>query len=124
ILALISPIQTDPGVNYHVDHVHPQAHFNDEALDKAGVPEGDRAWIMDRRDALPNLQLLPGSVNQSKLEMPYKDWLAEQHSPQLYREVGLTPPNLPLDFGSFRQFYEARRQLLIERLADALGVQM
>jgi uncharacterized protein with ParB-like and HNH nuclease domain len=120
ILALVSPVQMDPGMHYHVDHMHPRAHFTEETLKSAGMSEEDAKWASARYNSLPNLQLLPGTVNQSKLETPYEVWLNQQQNPQYYRELGLLSPHIALNLGAFRSFFGARRAVLIERLSSAL----
>ncbi len=123
ILSIISPRQIEPGIQYNLDHIHPKANFSADKMKSIGMPDADIPWALERRDLLPNLQLLPGPVNSAKLAMPYDEWLSKQPQPELYRNVGMTPEDINLKFASFREFYEARYKLLVKKLLAALGVE-
>lgn len=123
LLSMVTPMQLDPSICYHVDHMHPKALFTKAELTAQGVPEADMMWIVERQNHLANLQLLCGGVNQSKLQTPLIDWLERQQNPEFYRTLGLVPDNVDLRFCSFRTFFEARRHLLIERLKVVFGFQ-
>lgn len=123
LLALITPVQLDPGIQYHVDHIHPKSHFEEKRLNSIGMPEQEIEWALQRQNALPNLQLLSGPVNQQKLDMPYDEWLLENDKHGYYRETGIIPEGIDLKLASFRAFYEARHNLLLDKLIRALGVQ-
>ena len=123
LLSLITPVQLDPSVQYHVDHIHPKAHFTKAKFNECRVPEEEAKWFLEHRDTLPNLQILTQQVNQSKLQTSYETWLSQQHNPQFYRELGLMPPKASLGFAGFRAFYEERRRLIIKKLKEVLGPQ-
>jgi hypothetical protein len=111
---------------FHVDHVFPRAKFTRPALIKAVITEEDAQACVERRDGLPNLQLLEGGVNTSKQATMPSAWLDEHFgadfaSRELYL-AGHDLEGLPAGFESFLDFYEQRRQRIRLRLAGQLGV--
>ena len=125
LLSLLSPHLKFHQVHFHQDHIHPYAGFSGPALRKIKLSE-DQMWEwQSKRDALPNLHLLEGKENQSKLASPFAVWLkkempkaADQKSFLQTHEI----PDVSFDFGDFDQFFEARKALLKKRLAKVLEV--
>lgn len=112
---------------FHVDHVFPRAKFKRPALKKAGLSDEQVEACLERRDGLPNLQLLEGGVNTSKQATMPAAWLGEHFgdddaSRELYIAGHHLVEGLPGDFTGFLDFYEKRRQRIRIRLADRLGV--
>ena len=111
---------------FHVDHVFPRAKFTRSALVKAGLSDEQAEACVERRDGLPNLQLLEGGVNTSKqATMPWA-WVDEHFgadvaSRELYF-AGHDLEGLPAGFKGFLDFYEKRRQRIRVRLGERLGV--
>lgn len=111
---------------FHVDHVFPRTKFKRPALAKAGLTEDQVEACIDRRDGLPNLQLLEGGVNTSKQATMPAIWLedhfgADPASRELYLS-GHHLEGLPVGFEGFLEFYEKRCQRIRARLAERLGV--
>lgn len=123
LLSLLYPF-IDLRNQFHVDHVFPTARFAPTKLRKSGVSEGAVEQARERRNRLPNLQLLEGALNLEKSAALPSSWLAE-HSPDkasntAYRErhdFG----DLPGDMDGFLTFYEARRERLRRRVTALLG---
>ena len=115
----------------HVDHVFPQKLFFKKALAKAGVPSEEQEDFIAMMNGLPNLQLLPGSVNTQKQAVLPRKWIdgltvggddAQAHAG---REAYLAQHDLhglPDDMLGFPDFFEARRARMRERLETHLGV--
>ena len=116
----------------HVDHVFPQKLFFKKALTKAGVPGEEQEDYIAMMNGLPNLQLLPGSVNIQKQAVLPRKWIdgltvggddAQAHAG---REAYLAQHDLhglPDGMLDFPDFYEARKSRMRERLEKLLGVQ-
>ncbi len=109
---------------FHIDHVFPRSRVTRRELKKLGVDSVDADVMQEQRDLLPNLQLLPGAMNQSKgSEMPAawldreftrpgeKDAYCEQHA------LGAIPDSL----SDFELFYSNRRERLNQLIRTALG---
>jgi len=124
VLQLLYPSLRYREVSFHQDHIHPAARFCKDAFDGLGLSQEERELWTNWRDQVPNLQLLEGMQNQSKNDMPIVDWLAKMSSNQ--RESFKTQNHLPVDvdlkFCSFREFFEARRQVLRVHLQGLLDV--
>ena len=125
----------DTRMQYHVDHVFPQAHLDARALKTVKSPEGVRRYsdefveeLVGRRDLLPNLELLPGPENIGKSDTAPDSWVVE-HYPgadehAAFVKANALPSVLPHDADSFLDFYDARRDLLIARIKDKLQTQV
>lgn len=123
ILAVLYP-SLDYGHHFHQDHVVPRALLTRKKLTGNGATEEDIAFALDHVNNLPNLQLLEGIPNQEKSDLPLEDWLTKAYpeaaARAAFRERNYIPDIAPTP-ASFRDFYEARRQLMLDRLEDVLG---
>ena len=104
-----------------VDHVFPKSRFTPAQLRNAGVYDDNFEAFRDNFDRLANLHLLDPSVNIEKGAKLPADWL-DVHCPdvqsrQAYCERHLLG-DVPREFGSFLEFYEARKELLKQRIAQ------
>lgn len=124
ILALLYP-WLDFQHHFHQDHVHPRSRFTRARLGRIGVADGEEArWFEDNVDRIPNLQLLHGLPNQEKSDQPFDEWLVRTYPDpidrQQYRERNLIP-DVDLSLVNFREFFEARRALMIVKLKELVG---
>lgn len=112
---------------FHEDHLHPQSGFTSRRLDtvKGITPKAKREYL-ERRDALPNLQLLDGTMNQEKAKKPLAAWLKARFPKggAPLREYMRTHyiPDGNLDFSNFIAFTDARRELMRAQLRMTLGL--
>jgi Protein of unknown function DUF262 len=124
----------DTKMQYHVDHVFPQAALDAKLLKKAKAANGGRTFsdaeigeITARRDLLPNLELLPGPVNIGKSDTAPDTWVAKEHSDgderRSFLRLNALPADLPHSAEDFLAFFEARRATLAERIKDKLKTQ-
>ena len=67
LLSLLFPF-VDLRQQYHVDHIFPRTRFSPSKLRRVGVPDGEIDQFVQRRDGLPNLQLLAGTANVEKAQ--------------------------------------------------------
>lgn len=124
LLALLYPF-VDLNNVYHVDHIFPRSSFTDAKQRKAGVPEDKIAEYHDKADRLANLQLLEGPTNQSKLDKPPAEWIAQQYPDEAARRRHLDLHDidgLPPTIVEFGRFYDARRERLSARLRRVLEI--
>jgi uncharacterized protein with ParB-like and HNH nuclease domain len=121
LLALLRSGTVEAVSTYHVDHLHPYAHFTSDNMVNAGWSDTARKAAEDDRNRLPNLQLLEGAANQSKSKTPLADWLRDMETrDEGARTRAFIPVNADLAFAAFPTFYSSRRQLLIDELCSAL----
>lgn len=121
-----------PTINFqaevHVDHVFPHAQFYKAKLAKAGVPQDEVQNYIDLMNGIPNLQLLPGSVNVQKQDVLPSQWLLtlmpgddEQSRSARESHKALHDMHvLPEDMLGFPDFYEARKSRMRDRLKELL----
>jgi len=123
LLALLFPHLSYQHTQFHIDHLHPQAHLTRTKLQAAGLAEDDIQFALQHRDRLGNLQLLPGPDNVSKHDLSLAAWLAKQPNPSLTKSMNLIP-DTDVSLDNFRAFYLAREHLLLGALKDTLGVSL
>ena len=125
LLSLLYPNSQFAQTRYHIDHVFPKSRFTSARLRRAGVDSDDVQTFLDRVNCLPNLQLLNETENQEKSDLMPLEWL-EGFYPDLDarpRKVDLHDlGELPRHMTGFNQWYEARRERMLARLRDILGV--
>ena len=123
ILAVLYP-SLDYGHHFHQDHVVPRALLTRKRFAKIGVPDEDVAFALEHVNDLPNLQLLEGIPNQEKSDLPLDGWLKkafpDPSAQAAFKERNYIP-DVPATPECFREFYAARRLLMLNRLQDVLG---
>lgn len=102
-----------------IDHLHPAAEIDRIRKLPAEARPADWAFITDPANwnSIANLQPLNDSLNRSKQDQALADWVAEK---KIDRTTYLLPAEVILDIGSFREFIEARRELLAARLREVV----
>jgi len=128
ILSLLYPNNKFSEIYYHQDHMHPNSGFRDEAFDLINLTEEDRKLWLERKDTLPNLQLLEGRKNESKNNSALKDWVNGKNKHGLQNVPDLSKfftenyldLNINLDFSDFLKFYEMRKGKMISALEKML----
>jgi Protein of unknown function DUF262 len=124
----------DTKMQYHVDHVFPQADLDAKMLKRTRTPDGERKFsdaevdeIVSKRDLLPNLELLPGPVNIGKSDTAPDEWVENEHPDdderKAFFKLNALPTNLPHSVDDFLAFFEARRKGLVGRIKDKLKTQ-
>jgi hypothetical protein len=110
---------------FHIDHVFPKSGFHKRRLQEAGFSEDAIVRMQTAMNQIPNLQLLEGLVNQSKLDAPFADWIVPiQGKPSEwthYCQQHSIPELGNYSLQSFEDFFDARRALLRLRLKKALS---
>lgn len=122
ILALIYSHKDFENIRYHKDHLHPASSFKTANLiklfgDKDRIPElyaNPKYW-----NSIVNLQLLDGRLNESKNDTPLKDWLEKQNTDIIDAQL---IPHVDYAFTNFGEFYNKRKEMLIECLTKATKV--
>lgn len=84
----------------------------------------DLSYFISNFNYLGNLQLLEGLDNTSKKDKDYKEWfetsLPTAEAKREYCQRHLIPSDIDLLFTNFPEFFEARENLIIERLKKEL----
>lgn len=124
VLALLYPT-LDFRNRFHQDHIHPRSHFSRAQLHRRGIAAEQQPFYMANVDRLPNLQLLEGMPNLEKSNTPFADWLREKYSDPEKRRNYMERnyiPDTDAALTGFREFYDARRELMLRALRKKLGV--
>ncbi len=117
ILAMLYPNLDYRNNNFHQDHLHPAASFDNlkqEDKDKYG-------WCI--YNSILNLQMLDANENESKNKMPLIDWVQEQTKnadKKIFLDNHLIP-DVDLSLDNFSQFIEMRKKMLVEKLKSLIN---
>ena len=99
---------------YHKDHLHPAAYFYNLKKDGSMTDEEYNFYKdSENWDTMPNLQLLNGTLNESKNARPLEEWVKERN---IDLDNQLIPRDASLDIKDFKDFITKRKALLKERL--------
>lgn len=124
ILSLIYSHLNYGNQDYHKDHLHPASYFYNCKQEDFETEE-DFRFYTDRANwnSILNLQLLNGTLNQSKLDTPLKEWVlnssidkVNQFIPDLAKDEDGVDFNVSLDIKEFRTFLKERKKLLVGQL--------
>lgn len=124
LLSLLFPFVNVDSFFFHIDHVFPKAGFTRTQLRKAGLPEDEWEDVVDCRDRLANLQLLPGTENVTKGAKLPADWMGGEMSEeqrQSYCDLHRLG-DVPREMTDFKLFYDTRRDVLRDEITKLLGV--
>ena len=130
LLTLIYPHLKYGQVNFHQDHLHPASMFNDKNLQAYNIPQEKWKDWQNKKDSLPNLQLLEGLENQSKSKTSLAKWVCEINSQGEKKDRDLSDfknknfidEDISLEFEYFEQFYENRKIKLKKEILSKFGL--
>ena len=109
---------------FHEDHLFPKSRFTKKRLLDSGVAPESVDDYLERRDALPNLQLLGGVPNIEKRDTMPDEWILKAFFGELERDSYLQANDLAgldLSWVSFLDTFERRRERMKARLVSVLG---
>lgn len=122
LLSILFP-DMDLTRSFDIDHLHPETSFSEDKLKRSGAITDATLleFYKDKKNwnALPNLHLLYESDNKSKNKTPLAEWLGKNKS--IKRSDLLIPDAVDLEFEKFKDFYEARRELLKKKISELLN---
>jgi uncharacterized protein with ParB-like and HNH nuclease domain len=129
---LLSLIYPSPAVGlkarkYEVDHIHPRAKFNNTNLPNNGICDNEIivTWIEQKRDLLPNLQLLDGKDNSNKRAKTIIEYLKAKPKNEridFIRENLLPSNNSLLELKNYDKFFKYRTKQLVNKLRKQFGI--
>ena len=114
VLALLYPDSGWMDVKLHKDHIFPQDEFKKLKLKERGYEETQIGKYMSCRHKIPNLELLPTSVNLHKGAKSFSDWLETRDGN--YPSRHLIPDLQDYGLDHFLEFFEKRKLLIADRL--------
>ena len=125
MLSLLFPSSLLRDSVVHIDHVFPRSRFSRARLRKAGLSGEEIEKCMENVNRLPNMQLLNEIENQEKSDLMPLEWLERFYPEPDARAQRIDMHDLgelPSDMHGFNEWYEARRERMLERLRRILGV--
>lgn len=117
ILALLYPNLDYKNNNFHKDHLHPENCYKDLSDDLK------RNFPFSVYNSVLNLQMLDSNENESKSDMPLKEWV-DKSTDSTNRDSFLKNhliPNVDLSLNNFEEFITKRKELLKEQLLALLS---
>ncbi len=121
LLLLLYPNIKFTEVSFHQDHIHPDSGFSRNELQNIGITDEDKIkeWI-EKKDTLPNLQLMEGIQNISKNKTPFSKWFENKvEDKDKFRKDNYIP-DTALGFSNFETFYNERQDLIRIKLHNIL----
>ncbi len=108
------------GVEYHQDHLHPEARFSQTP--PTGITMVKWAEWRKLYNRLPNLQYLNWRGNESKNVMSLQQYFDDmsQDKQQEFIKNSFIPEGVSLDIGAFETFYTERKKLLAAAIKKLL----
>ncbi|GGG15490.1 hypothetical protein GCM10011344_15060 [Dokdonia pacifica] len=127
VLSLIYPLKGS--YEFHQDHMHPKTFFTHKKLEKFGIETFDeREAYISRYNSLPNLQLIEAVENKQKNAKKLDVWLDEAYPSEqeqlAFKHMHFFPVDESVTFSNFVNFYDARRELLKQKLIKILNVKI
>lgn len=109
---------------FHLDHIFPKSGFDRRKLKRADYSDDDIESYSEAFNLLPNLQMLEGVTNQSKLDTPFEDWVkplqADPAAWAVFKNQHMIPETNGYPMSAFLTFFAARRALLLAKLKNEL----
>lgn len=113
ILSLIYSHLNFGNQDYHKDHLHPASYFYKSKRASFQTDEEFEFYTNPLNwNSILNLQLLNGTLNQSKLDVPLKDWVTINNIDKVNQLI----PNVSLDILDFKNFLSERKTIIIGQL--------
>jgi uncharacterized protein with ParB-like and HNH nuclease domain len=126
VLAVLYP-SVDFNNRFHQDHIFPKTFFKKSQFKKKGVKEDEQEFYLDNYNRIGNLQLLEGQSNEEKSNKDFKEWFEKTYKSKDeqddFKKRHLIPTGLPLDFANFKEVFEKRNELIVEKLNRVLNIE-
>ena len=113
VLSLLYPI--DVRYKFDQDHMHPYSSFESSKLPTQTREE--LKALQQKSNNLANLQILSDSENRSKNDQALQDWLKKDDN---VKKVKYLPEGVSYELKDCEAFWNARRELMIEKLVKIL----
>lgn len=113
VLSLLYPELKLDQIEWHQDHMHPDIKFKTSNLKKFSISDTQIEDWQQKKNKIPNLQLLEGKENESKNKQDLEEWLKTHTAKYL-------PENISYKLDNFTEFFEKRKELLKAELKKIL----
>ena len=114
----------DKQLSLHQDHMHPETICKSDKKIKdntKNLSETQIEFIKKYYNSIPNLQLLEGTINESKNKKPLESWINEQFKndpsgKKDYLNRNFVDDNINLDLSNFEEFFDNRKNNMSKKL--------
>lgn len=124
VLAALYP-SLNTQFQFHLDHLFPKSAFHKGKLRAAGFKDDEIIRMQAMVNQVPNLQLLDGLANQSKLDTAFAEWIVPMQKDPVqwaqYRQQHAIPELPAYTLDKFEEFIQKRLTLLLQRLRTTLS---
>lgn len=113
-------------INIDLDHLHPASGFSNAKLKKIFIVDDIAKEWQNKKDQLPNLQMMESSKNRSKNDTPLQIWVDkvfdDENEKSRFFNGSYFPTNQDLAFNNFNLFFEDRKILMRKELKKIFKV--
>ena len=129
VLSMLYPNLRYNQTSFHMDHIHPSSKLTVYSLKQLGIPEDTIEDWLNKKDRLPNLQLMEGRENIQKRNRYFDDWLNgadSQGNPNVddldaFLSRNYIPKGIDYSLENFEEFYEKRKDQLQKAIKTIIG---
>lgn len=120
---LYYPITANTIKQSEVDHIFPSAMLDEEKLvEKYGIDMSKAKKIAENSDRIGNLQIINGSTNRAKSNIPVDKWLSE--TSEEYKEEHFIPKDVDISVDNYLQFINKREEIIVKHISNKFGQSM
>lgn len=122
IMSILYP-WADMRNHFHIDHMYPKSSFTRKKLEKRKLSSEQIEFALENYNNLVNLQLLEAIPNIEKNDCDFDKWITKTVHPNAisdYKVKNLIPQNTDLTYANFMEFFNLRKELIIEKLKSEL----
>jgi uncharacterized protein with ParB-like and HNH nuclease domain len=113
-------------IGIDLDHIHPDSSFTNTKLKKLGLSETSILEWRNKKDKLPNLQMMESFKNRKKNADALKEWVDKTYQDRneklRFLEANYYPVSVDLEFKNFETFFEERKKNLRNKLKEIFSV--
>lgn len=113
VLSLLYPNLKLGEVEFHMDHLHPTAGFDDKNFNCPNISPKKHAEWKEICNTLANLQLLEGRENESKNKKSLAEWVKQEDN---LRQIKFVPDGTSYELADFDEFIQVRKEEMTKEL--------
>jgi len=124
VLTLLYPHWNFNETPFDQDHIFPSDNFNSKSLLELGLSYDDIEEWQEMKDQVPNLQILASRENRVKNDSNFLEWLnsKDEQTKNNFIKENYIPKDVSYELKDFKEFFEARKEILKEKLILALKI--
>jgi hypothetical protein len=106
------------------DHIFPSENFDKKSLLELGLNFDEIEEWQEMKDQVPNLQILASRANRVKNDSDFLEWINSKNEKfkNDFIKQNYIPEDVSYELKDFKKFFEARKEILKEKLTLALEI--